>query len=229
MNENVVYLPFSVVIKVLAQNDSGFIIDLLKLFTNLWNENPEIQKSRELKIKDHWTGLARMVEERYKIQINEEDKQKIIDSFKSLESLTWGTSWENKKKLLTFSGLKNEELIITYLSGFYKPLADPKRLVTVLKHPKVHGELRSIYNRLALAISLCFSLEYKACDEGILMDDAAYEYFKEVVGFKCKCEVQKAIEAFTKTSCFFTLNDGRLELGRNNKFAKNLILRREES
>lgn len=217
-----------VVEKVLAQHNQGIIIDLLKLFTTLWNEHPDIQRTRCFNIPNRWNGLAELLHDRYGLSINGKNTQNIINSCRLLEALRWGTSWQDHSKLLAFGGRKrNEQLIVSYMEGFWQPLTDHERLIPILNHPKGIGRSRPFYNRFGLAIGSWLVQNshayYDSGGLGVQLDDEAYQYFQNRVGFSRKSDVDKAIDVFMKHDAVVKV-DGLLGLGHVNDDGAKLIL-----
>tara|TARA_R100001463_G_scaffold133346_1_gene194683 strand:- start:698 stop:2239 length:1542 start_codon:yes stop_codon:yes gene_type:complete len=221
-------LSSKVVETILDNHKNPVVIDLLKLFTSLWNEYPEIQRTRCYNFKNRWSEIALELNERYGVPFNGDSKQHIINSCRLLEALRWGTSWEDHSKLLAFGGRKrNEQLIVSYMEGFWQPLTDHERLIPVINHPSGKGRSRATYNRLGLAISSWLVHNshafYNSSGIGVKLDDEAYKYFKERVGYKRQSVIKTALKAFEKYGAI-TMDNGVLGLGPKNAEGTKLIM-----
>jgi len=213
---------------VLKQHNQGMIIDLLKLFTVLWNENPDVQRSHYYNIEGRWQGLVAMLHERYGTATGGDSMMKVINSCRLLEALRWGTTWVDHSKLISFGGRKrNELLIVSYLEGFWVPLRNHERIVPILNHPKGATRSRALYNRFGLALGSWLvdnSISYHFNGgAGVEFGDDAYKYFRSAVGFKRNADVDRALNAFEDHGAVVRQN-GLLGLGEVNDEGKQVIL-----
>lgn len=214
--------------KVLRQHDQGIVIDLIKLFTTLWNENPDIQRRNSVNIPNRFNGLLDMLHERYGLSKCNANMTKVIRSCQLIEAIRWGTDWTDHEKLMAFGGRKrNQQLVVTYLEGFRNPLVKSERLVPILNHPKGKGRSHPSFNRFGLALGSWLvehsHIYYNSGGTGVPLDESAYCYFKQKVGFKRKADVDRAIASFQDSGAI-TLTGGVLGLGEINEEGKRLIL-----
>jgi hypothetical protein len=195
-------LSTNLVKKVLEHHDQALIIDLIKLFTTLWNERPDVQRSRMVDIPDRWEGLVEMLHLRYDTASSSKKMlTKTKNACRLLESIRWGSGWDDHVKLMSFEGLaRNRQLTATYHAGFYDPLSKSERLVPILDHPKGKTNTRAYYNRLGLALGMWLvdnSQSYLASNGlGVKLDDKGYQYLMEHAGFPRRNRVDSALEAF---------------------------------
>lgn len=213
---------------VLKQHNQGLIIDLLKLFTTLWNERPQIQRSGRFNIDGRWQGLVELLHDRYGTATGGDSTMKVINSCRLLEALRWGENWADHEKLISFGGRKrNEQLIVTYLEGFTEPLRKHERLIPIIQHPKGATRSRALYNRFGLALGswlVDHSINYHFNGgAGVEFNKDAYRYFRSAVGFQRNSDVDKALNAFEDFGAI-TRQDGLLDLGEINGEGKQLIL-----
>lgn len=238
MKEDQIWLDFNggitagltpeVVSLVLAQRDQAFVIDLLKLFTTLWNENPNVQRNKWWNIPGRWAGLVELLNARYGTSRGGDSTMKVINACRLLEALRWGTSWADHSKLLSFGGRKrNEQLIVTYMPGFWGQLTKHERLIPILNHPPGQTRSRALYNRFGLALGSWLvdnSHEYLTNDgTGVPLNSAAYKYFTQQVGFGRRADVDRALRAFENQGAI-SCENGLIGLGEKNLEGKRLIL-----
>jgi hypothetical protein len=222
-----------VVNSVLKLHNQSIIIDLLKLFATLWCESPQIQRSHSYNIPNRWDGLTQLLHERYGNAIGGRNTERVINGCRLLEALRWGKRWDDHDKLLIFSGRKrNQELFVSYQSGFWGPMMRHERLVPILNHPKGGNRSRALYNRFGLALGCwlldhCYTYHHSG-GLGVAFDDDAYSYFREHVGFKRKSDVDKALDAFENFGAI-TRPNGLLGLGEKNTEGKRMILEGTEA
>ena len=214
--------------RVLAQHDQAYLIDILKLLTTLYIERADIQITSRLNIPRRYAGLTQMLSERYGTANNGESRAKVVDACRFLDAVRWGTDFENHRKLVSFEGLsRHDELVITYLQGFIKPIRAGERLVPILEHPKGSTRNRAHYNRLGLALGCLLvdeSHQYlSAAGWGIPLNDNAYSRLQRDTGFSRRSKLSAALQAFEKDGAI-EINDGIIRLGEKNRAGEKLIL-----
>lgn len=217
-----------VVNAILRQHDQARLIDILKLFTTIYYNSLDVQRTHQYQIANRWVGLIEMLHERYGVSKKHRGAvTEVQHACRLLESLRWGTGYENHIKLLSFDGLeKHQDLTVTYLGGFRKSIEKSERLVPILNHPKGKTRSSALYNRFGLALGIWFvknSDVYLTSKIGVPLDDRAKRYFMQAAGFGRIDRVNKAIDAFEEDGALIRQN-GLLGLGEVNEEGKKLIL-----
>ena len=218
----------NVIAQVLEQHDRSIPIDLLKLFTTLWTEHPEVQRSNTFNIPGRWEGLLEMLSERYGLSKNKTNLMNVKQSCRLLESMRYGASWDDHEKLIAFGGRKrNHQLTATYLEGLTRPFKTHERLAPILNHPQGKGRSRPLYTRMGLTLGLLFVDHskdyYHSGGIGIEMTDEVYDFIKQRAGFRRNSDVDKVLDAF-KDHGAIERQDGLIGLGEKNDDGKLLVL-----
>tara|TARA_Y100000592_G_C5479627_1_gene324501 strand:+ start:1138 stop:2790 length:1653 start_codon:yes stop_codon:yes gene_type:complete len=214
---------------VLEQHDQALLIDVVKLLVAKYTESPLIQELCKFDEPRRYAGLTDELSERYGITNNSITRQKVKAACHFLDALRWGPSFEKHVKFFSFeTGLREQdELTVSYMKGFTKPLQSAERIVPMINHPKGSTRSRATYNRQGLSLASWLvensQLYLRHEGSGIPLDERAIHRFMSQVGYSRKRSLNSVLSSFEDYGAI-EINDGLIKLGEKNQAEERLIL-----
>ena len=214
---------------VLKQHNQALIIDVVRLLVDKWTEDLLIQEIGKFDEPRGYQGLVDELGERYGLSVDRKARQKVIGACRFLDAVRWGPNFESHLKFFSFEtgSRPQDELTVSYMKGFTKPLKDSERLIPMIQVPKGQPKSRAKINRLGLCLAQWLvenSQMYLAHrDLGIKLDEGAKRVLFKQVGYSRMHYLERALDSFEEEN-FIERIDGYVRLGERNREEEALIL-----